>query len=105
MAMPYHGRFRSLLATLREKCPTRKQVIVRRVKMRSCQGRTTLTGPSKIIITIDRSLTSDMQLETLVHEWAHALEFDRYHDHGRPWAAAYVRAYAAYENFCDEIAR
>lgn len=51
-------------------------------------------------IRVSSECTSQEALDTLIHEWAHAIAWDEWIEtgtHGKQWAEAYARAYQAYE--------
>lgn len=83
---------------LRKTLPTKKKTIIKRVKMKD-HGRTTVSDRGTITVTIDKTESISEQMETLIHEWGHVLEFDRWRVHGPQWAKYYAIAYEAWENF------
>ena len=52
------------------------------------------------LIRINRKKNEQVQLDTLVHEFAHAmsfLEWEETHQHGPSWAQAHLMCYHVYE--------
>ena len=100
------SHFGQLLAALKQTMPiTHNRLVVRRCSMRD-YGRTTLSGRGTITITVNKQLSHIMQLDTLAHEWAHAVLFDTNsadEQHGSDWGRCYAKAYRVYEATCKEV--
>ncbi len=100
--MPQHAKFLAALRDLRKKVPTAFPVQVRRKDIPAsecCFGTCTFDG-NIFKITIDKSISNDMAVETLIHEWAHVIawthEHDTVDDHGPEWGLAYSRVFRAF---------
>lgn len=93
-------RWDELVSVLRGACPiTRHRLIVKRVRMKD-HGRTTLSDSCRTItITVRRQDPFVAQQDSLIHEWGHALAFDRERIHGQQWAKDYAKAYDVLEKF------
>ena len=112
---PGWREFRRVLVALREFCPPAKPVIIRtswlpRNVLGECHR-----APSKFVIRLNNLLRQDQAVETLLHEWAHALawnfsldklarmpgidpaEFDR-SSHDEAWGCAYSRVWRVYSS-------
>ena len=88
--------FHDFAAHLKRKCPTRRRVIIRRVAM-GAHGSTSLTDDEQTItVCIRRGDSARTQIETLIHEWGHVLEYDRQGYHGDVWGAGNAAAYRAW---------
>jgi hypothetical protein len=53
----------------------------------------------RITVCIDSKLTIARQIDTLVHEWGHVVEYDKIGMHGKEWGIGTSRAYEAWEDF------
>ena len=100
--------WRELLDYLRDRFPTRHRLVVRRVDMPSggrygqaSDTRVPHVGQTdhQITVTIDKSRPYDDQVHTLLHEMAHALEYDQWDDHGKRWGELYSKVYLAWEQW------
>lgn len=110
---PGWDEFRSVLAYLRDSCPTAKTVVVRTSWLPEnilgeCARRKT-----SFVIRLNNKLDEQAAIETLLHEWAHAMswsysldhlanqpdvdprEFERA-SHDEAWGCAYSRVWRAY---------
>ena len=101
--------FRRYVATLREKCPIGegREVSVRRRKgvflhHHVSHGYTLIEtsedGKTKILtIVIDEGNTKAETIDTLIHEWAHAMCGDDL-SHSESWGVAYSKCYRAFHD-------
>jgi len=102
--------YRKLITILKKRCPPAYPVKVRRVEM-SCQkdGDCSLKE-CKFIIRINRNLSEQSAIETLLHEIAHARAWSHLHDslscaefeersHDASWGVAYSEVYRIYEQY------
>lgn len=89
-------KWRSLVAHLRVTCPVTRRLVVHRVPMLKNHGTTSLPESEKTI-TISVNSTDDetVQRDSLVHEWAHAMEFDKTGNHGPVWGKFSSQTYSA----------
>ncbi len=94
--------FRKAIANLRVLCPTDRPVSVRRVQMSpDIKGDASISvrGQRRYNIRINTQYCIDIQIETLVHEWAHCMTWyvthERQLDHGPHFGIAYAEAYRA----------
>lgn len=110
---PGWQEFRRVLARLREHCPAAKPVVVRTSWLPPDILGECIRRPRRFVIRLNNSLRADQAVETLLHEWAHALawnfsldrlsrlpgldpaEFDRA-SHDEAWGCAYSRVWRAY---------
>jgi len=101
--------FNSTLERLRELCPPGQPVDIKFTALKRCLGHCCRRG-SRFQICISRVLDEEAAIETLIHEWAHALawnysidrlarakgisatDFDR-ESHGPAWGVAYSVVY------------
>ena len=91
--------FAKLRDSLKAKHPT-IAVSVRRCKMPESLLGDCLRMDGYFRIRIDASQPEQGQLDTLVHEFAHAIafiEFEETGQHGPIWASAYADCYRIYE--------
>ena len=107
--MKGYKKYHQLVKILREHLPLAYPVTVKRVKMKKNDGTCSKSG-KKFFIDIDRSLTQQMAIETLLHEYAHALAWSHRHDkmndeeltrkqHDATWGVAYSEVYRVFEQF------
>lgn len=89
---------------LKKTCPTLYPVSVRRLRMSdSFDGNCQFKGDS-FLIRINRTLPEHEAIETLLHEWAHVIAWDRCPDdeHCDEWGKAYSRIYRTFlKEFLD----
>ena len=92
------------ISILREKCPIpNNSVVVRRRAIKRPEiGLCDFSSKkSQFLIQIERKLGVDRAIETLVHEWAHAMVWfspaaeEVEGDHHSEWGVAYARCYRA----------
>ena len=83
---------RSLAMYLRKACPPPQPVRVRRTKLGPNVAGDSLPG----IIRISNEFSETIQLETLVHEFAHQLAPPGYKDHSQAFWLAHGRVYDAF---------
>ena len=112
--------FRRVVAGLRKLCPTGKPVIVRTAWLPPTTLGECIRRPARFVIRLNNRLDEQGAIETVLHEWAHALawnysldslakqpdtdreEFDRA-SHDEAWGVAYSRVWRTYS--VDILAR
>ena len=112
--------FRRVVAGLRKLCPTGKPVIVRTARLPPTTLGECIRRPARFVIRLNNRLDEQGAIETVLHEWAHALawnysldslakqpdtdreEFDRA-SHDEAWGVAYSRVWRTYS--VDILAR
>jgi hypothetical protein len=75
------------------------------VSVRRCRVPRSLCGDCRrmsdhFLVRVDSQASSQEQLDTLVHEFAHAIawtEWESTGNHGKVWASAYADCYRIYE--------
>lgn len=73
-----------------------RKLVIRRIKM-SDHGSTAInSAESRITISINRDDDEGVQWDTLVHEYAHALEYDKEGNHTEQWGRIYSKCYRAW---------
>jgi hypothetical protein len=88
----------ALVKRMRERLPIKRRLIIRRCKMRheNC-GNTTLSGDEKTIqITVNSSLPWQTQVDSFLHEYPHALEYDKYGAHSDRWGKFHAQVYSVW---------
>lgn len=101
--------YKKLVSVLKQKCPAAFPVSVRRVKMIGLDGDCGL-GKKQFFIRINRNISESSAIDTLLHEWAHAIAWNHLHDsldwpefekrcHDASWGVAYSEVYRVYEQF------
>ena len=88
---------RSLARHLRKVCPPPQAVRVRRAKLDDHTAGESIPGLIRISNVLDRQ----MQLDTLVHEWAHQLAPAVRKDHSQEFWLAHGRTYEAFTAWLD----
>ncbi len=87
--------FRKVIRALRKNFPVSGSVEVRRLPMEgnpSPLGRAGFSGKYfKIHINSDQS--SEIQYDSILHEWAHVCAIDRAHSHDATWGVIYADIY------------
>lgn len=93
------SRWAKLVLHFKKKFPIKGKLVVRRCAMK-CAGTTTFCeGEKQITICIRKSDKFSAQKDTLVHELAHVLEFNRFNDHGEYWGQCHAEVYRAWLDF------
>ena len=92
-------RFDRFAAHLKATRPSRRRVVIRRVRGMSCHGSTSMTDKGQITVTINRDDPMETQLDTLVHEWGHVYDYDKNGLHGPAFGKGFSLAYEAWEEF------
>jgi len=99
--------YRKLVSVLKKKCVLAYPVSVRRVALTDLDGDCTL-GNKKFFIRINKDISEESAIDTLLHEWAHARAWNHLHDsldwyefekrsHDASWGVAYSEVYRIYE--------
>jgi|LakMenE01Jun11ns_1017448.scaffolds.fasta_scaffold9901226_3 Zn-dependent peptidase ImmA (M78 family) len=96
--------YRKLICFLKKSYPQTYPVSVRRLKLTEdydgfCQFKGT-----HFLISINRKLPEHEAIETLLHEYAHVIAWDKckFDDHCNDWGVAYSRIYRAFlKNFLN----
>jgi len=91
-------RFKLFLKFLRVHVPIKRKVIVRCVQMKD-DGSTTLSDSGTIIVCINKDKPTTEQIDILIHEWGHVIEYDKLGIHGKQWGIGMSKAYEAWEAF------
>jgi hypothetical protein len=114
-AGPGFSHFKKVLAHLRETCPAAKPVIVRTGWLPSGNLGECIRRPERFVIRLSDKLNEALALETLLHEWSHAIAWNFTLDalarnpdvdrekfeaeaHGEAWGCAYSRVWREYLN-------
>jgi hypothetical protein len=110
---PYWPEVWSVLGVLRERCPPAMPVVVRTSRLpRNLLG-DSARRKKRFVIRLNRQMMNDQAVETLLHEWAHALAWNFSLDrlskmpgldpvvferasHDEAWGCAYSRVWRAY---------
>ena len=107
------GTFQGVLGYLREHCPAAQPVIIRSAWLADETAGECVRRPKRFVIRLNRNLSEAMAVETLLHEWAHALAWNFALDrlakapdttseqfqaaaHDEAWGCAYSRVWRAY---------
>ena len=87
--------YRQVVRLLKEKCPADMPVNVRRLKIPDDRFGDCAQYDDHYLIRICRNLEEEQAIEILLHEWAHALSWDKcsVEDHSNEWGKAYSRCY------------
>lgn len=99
--MAKSSSFDRLAEELRKRLPIGRKVVVRRARLARLCGVTSLSPDERTItITVRKAMPLQQQCDTLVHEWAHALWFDKTDWHDAKWGEFHAAAYRVYEKTC-----
>lgn len=102
--------FKQVLAHLRETCPAAKPVVVRTSWLPNENLGECIRRPERFVIRLSEKLNETLAIETLLHEWSHALAWNFTLDalarnpnvdretfeaeaHGEAWGCAYSRVW------------
>jgi hypothetical protein len=87
--------YRQVVRLLKEKCPADMPVKVRRVKVPDDRFGDCGQMDDHYIIRICRNLKEEQAIDILIHEWAHAISWEKCNseDHCNEWGKAYSRVY------------
>ena len=96
--------YKRAVKLLSEKCPPpRLPVKVRRVRLKRGIDGDCEKCVGHYYIRINRNLSESEAIDTLIHEWAHALSWSiRGDDHCDEWGKAYSRVYRVFLKDCLE---
>lgn len=112
--------FRRVVSRLRKLCPTGKPVVIRTAWLPKTTLGECIRRPSRFVIRLNNRLDEQGAIETVLHEWGHALawnysldslakqpdvdrdEFERA-SHDEAWGCAYARVWRTYS--VDILAR
>ena len=89
----------ALLAHLRRTFPLRRPLTVRRIPLKKNAGTTSLSDGDRLTICINTRKTWEVQIDTLLHEYAHAMELDRWGDHSDRWGKYHAGLYRAWQDW------
>jgi len=107
------AEFRRVVSRLRELCPTGKPVVIRTAWLPPTTLGECIRRPSRFVIRLNNRLDEQGAIETVLHEWGHALawnysldslakqsdvdrdEFERA-SHDAAWGCAYARVWRTY---------
>ena len=89
--------YRSVLKLLKKNCPAKYPISVRRVKLGELLYGDCDCVKRKFYIRINKNLDQSMAIDTLLHEWAHALAWNRKKDyHWYGWGRTFSKVYRIY---------
>lgn len=97
--------YRKVISFLKRSCPLAYPVNVRRLKLSEHLDGDCGFSNDKFLIRINKNLPDHEAIETLLHEWAHAVAWDRcpVDEHCDEWGKAYSRVYRAFlKQFMDK---
>lgn len=91
-------RFQRLAAHLRLQRPQwNRRLVVRCVPMKDDGSCNISDSDRTITISVNSKLNWSQQKDTLLHEFAHAEELDRWQQHGPVWGKFHSQYYQAWE--------
>jgi hypothetical protein len=96
--------YRKLVIFLKRACPPEHPVSVRRLKLSERLDGDCQFKEGHFRVRINRNLPEHEAIETLLHEWAHTIAWDKCHsdEHCDEWGKAYSRVYRAFlKGFID----
>lgn len=96
----------NIFRMLKKQLKLKHDILLRRKKLSKDCGECVLDGDDEPIrITVDKNLSEQSQIDTLLHEYAHALRMDKHDDrcnHCKKWGIEFSRVWRRYERYCDE---
>jgi len=113
LTRPGWDAFRVTVASLREYCPAAKPVVIRTAWLPITILGECIRRRERFVVRLNRDMDEPMAVETLCHEWAHALAWNYSLDrlskmpgvdpaafdracHDEAWGCAYSRVWRAY---------
>jgi len=90
-----YQQFYDAVDFLKENIPAPHPVCVQRLSMKEDHGRC-YYKKKRFIIIVNKNLSLEMSIETLLHEWAHTLAWDDHKEHGFKWGRAFSRVYRTF---------
>lgn len=105
----YGKRFDEVLQLLRKNCPIKipTKVVVRDLsKAKLCGSCTAYIGKNgkiqKFLIEVDKNMSTNSAIDTLMHEWAHAMDKEANgipkEAHRNSWGVCYAKLWRMYVN-------
>lgn len=73
------------------------KIHVRRVKMKDYHGTWEKLDDGSYLIKINKNDSQSVQMDTLLHEWAHAFTHELNTEHTVAWGIEYAKLYQLYE--------
>jgi len=97
MRLTNEYKWRRTIEWLRIQAPASSTVYVRRCTLTELCGNCSYNG-IRFFIRINKKDPFRVQLDTLIHEWAHAISWftPGVEDHSGEWGLAYARIYSAF---------
>lgn len=92
----YNKEWKRAVTIIRKVAPVDIKVDIRRYPCKKYDGSTRFNG-SKAYVRINSKATIGMQVDTLLHEWAHVLMFNEAFTHGPTWGQFHASLYSATE--------
>ena len=99
--MSKHNYWKELLKLLRKNFPIERSVSVHRLKILKNNGVTTFKDNS-FIIYINSEQSSEGQIDSLLHEWAHVRAIDEACQHKGRWGELHGEIYEIWEKWDNE---
>jgi len=91
-----HNQLAEMLAQLRRELPLKRPVILRVVPMKD-YGSCSLSDSEKHLTICIRSTDSaETQADSLLHEYAHAMDLDINGNHSKQWGKLYSQVYGTW---------
>ena len=98
------NKVRVLAATLRERFPIKYRLVIRLVDITTYHGSCLLEPEQErtITITISKNDPPSVRCDSLIHEYAHALVFNRWGWHGPYWHRFYGRVVETWDEWASD---
>lgn len=110
---PGWDAFKEVVAILRERCPAAKPVVIRTSSLPAATLGECIRRRERFVVRLNKNLDEPLAVETLCHEWAHALAWNFSIDrlardpdvdrelleaaaHDEAWGCSYSRVWRAY---------
>lgn len=101
MSMTTAQKWRKMIAWLRRNFPLQSHVNVRSIPIKELCGYTQ-TELGYFSIRVNRNQSFQLRIDTLIHEWAHALTWwgaETDEPHSSEWGLAYAKIYRTFDEW------
>lgn len=100
MAKVKYSSWRALLRMLRQNFPIERPIVVKRIKKKKDNGTLSFYN-NKFYIYIDTTQSAEGQIDSILHEWAHARAIEEACEHAGTWGEHYGHIYQTWEKWDD----
>lgn len=87
---------RTLLQELKEDLPLQRRIKLRVIPMEAHGSCSLSTNEQTITICLKRGDKPTVQTDSLIHEYAHAMEYDKHGNHSQSWGKYHSEVYTSW---------